>query len=140
MARVQCPKCNGSGRVLSHLNPHDPHKVGAGMGMQRCDSCAGQGFIHNALGTEGESGSAKFVGLRERIANFVIGIFAIFFGIVFANAPIFGLNWVVSGFIGLLLGGFVGGALLAFRIGRYILLALGLGFIIAVIVSVILEN
>lgn len=49
---AQCPKCNGSGRVLSHLNPHDVDKVGAGMGMHRCDRCAGQGIIHGASGSD----------------------------------------------------------------------------------------
>lgn len=53
MAGTQCPKCNGSGRVLSHLNPHDPNKVGAGMGMHRCDRCAGQGVIYGASGAGG---------------------------------------------------------------------------------------
>lgn len=50
---AQCPKCNGSGSVLSHLNPYDANKVGAGMGRHRCDRCAGQGVIHGASGAGG---------------------------------------------------------------------------------------
>lgn len=50
---AQCPKCNGSGRVSSHLNPYDANKVGAGMGMHRCDRCAGQGVVHGASGAGG---------------------------------------------------------------------------------------
>jgi len=50
---AQCPKCKGSGSVLSHLNPHDANKVGAGMGMHRCDRCAGQGVVHGAPGVGG---------------------------------------------------------------------------------------
>lgn len=50
---AQCPKCNGSGRVVSQLNPYDANKVGAGMGMHRCDRCAGQGVVHGASGAGG---------------------------------------------------------------------------------------
>lgn len=50
---AQCPKCKGSGSLLSHLNPHDANKVGAGMGMLRCDICAGQGVVHGASGVGG---------------------------------------------------------------------------------------
>lgn len=53
MAGTQCPKCKGSGSVLSHLNPHDANRVGAGMGMHRCDRCAGQGVVHGASGAGG---------------------------------------------------------------------------------------
>jgi hypothetical protein len=142
MARAQCPKCHGTGSVVSHLNPHDANKVGAGMGMHRCDRCAGQGVIHTGLGGGAAGGFPGSAGgsLGERVGNLVIWIFAIFFAIVFANAPLFGLNWVVSGFIGLLFGAAVAGALLAFRIGRYILWALGLGFIALVIVMGIIEK
>ncbi len=41
---AQCPKCNGTGRVVSHLNPYDVNKVGAGMGKHRCDRCNGTGI------------------------------------------------------------------------------------------------
>ncbi|MCW9058872.1 MAG: hypothetical protein OQL11_08375 [Gammaproteobacteria bacterium] len=53
---AQCPKCKGTGRVLSHLNAYDPNKVGAGMGMHRCDRCAGQGIVHG-MGGGGGAGS-----------------------------------------------------------------------------------
>lgn len=140
MTRTQCPSCTGSGRVVSHLNPHDPYKVGAGMGMHRCGRCAGQGFIHTGSGAAGSSASSLGENLRERFGNLVILFFAFFFGLVFANAQPFGLNWFVSGIIGLILGSAIGGFLLATRVGRYILLALGLGFVVAVVIAVILKN
>ena len=55
---AQCPKCKGTGRVLSHLNSNDPNKVGAGMGMHRCDRCAGQGIVHGMSGAGGGGASA----------------------------------------------------------------------------------
>ncbi|MGB5326520.1 MAG: hypothetical protein WBN40_14025 [Pseudomonadales bacterium] len=38
---------------MSHLNPNDPNKVGADMGMHRSDRCAGQGIVHGAAGAGG---------------------------------------------------------------------------------------
>lgn len=140
MAGAKCPKCNGSGSVLSHLNPHDANRVGAGMGMHRCDRCAGQGVIHTGIGLGAVGGSSGGGSLGDRVGNYVIWIFAIFFALVFANVPIFGLNWFVSGFIGLLIGAFLGGFLLSNRIGRYILWTLGLGFVVLVIVMGIIEK
>lgn len=60
---AQCPKCKGTGRVVSHLNPNDPNKVGAGMGMHRCDRCAGQGIVHGAAGAGGNALLAIVTGL-----------------------------------------------------------------------------
>lgn len=140
MTGARCPKCNGSGRVLSHLNPHDVHNVGAGMGMHRCDRCAGQGVVHGGPASAGGFGSSGGGSLSEQLRRLVIWIFAIFFALVLGNAPPFGLNWAISALIGLVLGSIVGGLLLAFRIGRYILWALGVGFVVAVIVGVIIDK
>lgn len=98
------------------------------MGMHRCDRCAGQGVIHGASGL-GAGGAVNS-------AHPVIWIFSIFGALVFANAPLFGLNWFVSGFIGLLIGAAIGGVLLSTRIGRIILWALGLGFVVLVLIQV----
>lgn len=134
MVGATCPKCNGSGRVLSHLNTRDVHTVGAGMGMHRCDRCAGQGVIHGGFGGSGRGS------LRQQFRQLVIVIFAISFAIVLGNAPPFGVNWPMGALIGLVLGSVVGALLLAFRVGRYILWALGLGFVGAMIVAVIMQS
>ncbi|NWG45425.1 MAG: hypothetical protein HXY25_02615 [Alphaproteobacteria bacterium] len=142
MSGAKCPKCNGTGSVSSQIHGYDPNKVNAGMGMHRCDRCAGQGVIHVGLGmgTTGSDVASGDGSLGDRVGNIVIWVFAIFFGLTLANAPIFGLNWAVSGFIGLIVGAAVAGLLLAFRIGRYILWGLGAAFVIAVIVALSLEG
>lgn len=102
MTSVQCPKCNGTGRVLSHLNPYDANKVGAGMGMHRCDRCAGQGVIHGASGAGGSQRLGE--GLMSMImALFVhpkfsfVGFWLISTGLLLSMAPLFNLeelpNW-----------------------------------------------
>lgn len=140
MSRTQCPKCNGTGSVLSHLNPHDVNKVGAGASMHRCDRCAGQGFIHGAGGSPGVFGGGAGGSFGERVGNLVMFIFAIFFAMVLGDVQPFGLNWVVSALIGLFVGAVVAGFLLATRIGRYILWALGIGFVVAVAIAMMLDK
>ena len=60
---AQCPKCNGTGRVVSHLNAYDPNKVSAGMGMHRCDRCAGQGVVHGVGGGGGGSAGSQLMAI-----------------------------------------------------------------------------
>lgn len=94
---AQCPKCNGSGRVLSHLNPHDVNKVGAGMGMHRCDRCAGQGVIQGASGVGG--GQQLGEGLMAIVAALFLHPFFAFVGF-----------WIICTGLLLLLGHVLGTA------------------------------
>ncbi len=128
MARVTCPKCHGNGDVPGHLQPNT---VGTprGMGTVRCNQCGGSGTIYAADGPGGESGGGGGIDFAGGLSKAAMWIFGIFFALVFANVPIFGLNWFVSGIIGLCIGAALGGFLAATRIGRYVLLALGLAFI-----------
>ncbi|MCB0476014.1 MAG: hypothetical protein KDC69_10075 [Flavobacteriaceae bacterium] len=134
MARKTCPVCHGSGDVPGHLQPY--HQVGhaRGMGAVRCNGCGGSGVIDDGLGQQSEGGAS---GMPASVGNPIVWIFGGFFALVFANAPVFGLNWFVSGIIGFVVGNFVGNLLISTRIGRYILLALGLGFVMLVILELI---
>ncbi len=64
---AQCPNCNGTGRVVSQVNPHDVNKVGAGMGMHRCGRCNGQGVIQGGSG--GGGGQQLGDGLMAMVAG-----------------------------------------------------------------------
>jgi uncharacterized membrane protein YhdT len=94
---AQCPNCNGSGRVLSHLNPHDVNKVGAGMGMHRCARCNGQGVIDGASGNSGgqEFGNGLLgiiLALFLHPAFSFVGFWLIGFGLLLAMAPVLGVS------------------------------------------------
>jgi len=136
MTGATCPKCNGSGRVLSHIHTRDVHNVGAGMGMHRCDRCGGQGVVHGGLGSGGGSGGGN---LAYQFRRLVIWMFAIPLAFGFGSEPPFGLNWALSALIGGTLGAGLALALLSFRIGRYILWALLLGFFGSAIIAGIMK-
>lgn len=97
MTMAKCPKCNGSGSVLSHLNPYDTNKVGAGMGMHRCDRCAGQGVVHGASGAGGgqELGNGLMAVIAALFLHPVfsfVGFWLICFGLLLSIAPVLGLS------------------------------------------------
>jgi|GEM_PF-4280998 len=102
---AQCPNCNGSGRVLSHLNPHDVNKVGAGMGMHRCGRCNGQGVIHGASGNAGspELGNgfmAIILGLFLHPVFSFVGFYLVCTGLFLWLVTVFGDN-VLGDMLGL---------------------------------------
>ena len=124
---MQCPKCKGSGTVLSHLNPHDANKVGAGMGLHRCDRCAGQGVVHGAAGTGG--GQQLGDGLMAMVAALFLHPFFSFVGFwlictglllalgsVLGTAAGFDMNHPPTWFFGLAMG--ISGVLAALLAGR----------------------
>ena len=131
MARATCPSCHGSGDMPGHLQPYT---VGTprGMGTVRCNRCGGSGVIYDEQGP-GDGGGASLS--SGGWANVVVWIFGIFFAVVFANVPMFGLNWFLTGIIGMCIGAGLGVLLTSTRIGRYILLALALGFVVLVIIQ-----
>ncbi|NND71811.1 MAG: hypothetical protein HKN43_09540 [Rhodothermales bacterium] len=100
-----------------------------GMGAVRCNQCGGSGVVYSEDGSIGGPASSG------RWENLVVWIFGIFFAIVFANVPMFGLNWLVTGFFGMCIGAGLGVFLSSTRIGRYILAALALAFVVLVIIQ-----
>lgn len=50
---AQCPRCSGTGKVLSSQNPFEPNKVSTGWGTHRCTACNGQGVVQGAAGAGG---------------------------------------------------------------------------------------
>lgn len=86
------------------------------------------------------SASGAGGGLGYQFRRLIIWIFTIAFAAGFGSAPPFGLDWVLSAAIGGVLGASLALALLSFRVGRYILWALGLGFLGSVIIAGIMSS
>lgn len=101
---AQCPKCNGTGRVVSHLNPNDVNKVGAGMGMHRCDRCNGQGTVQGGSGAGGgqqvgEGFMAIVSGLFLHPVYSLIGFYLII--LVFLGVSVEKYDTVIANLLGL---------------------------------------
>ena len=115
---VKCKKCDGTGSVLSHLNPYS-QRINAGHGTHMCNACGGMGRIHDP-----NAAPAAPRAKTKPVVWYFGGIGALFGGVL---QP-WDIGWFFGaafGFIGL---GVVAGILSEFRIGRIVLFVAGAAF------------
>lgn len=95
---AQCPKCSGTGKVLTSQSPFEPNQVSTGWGTHRCTACNGQGVVQGAGG--GGGGQAAGQGC-------MLAFTALFLHPVFAYVGF----WLIATVLLLVLGSAAGFAL-----------------------------
>ena len=116
---ARCVYCNGAGRVSANAQPG--YKESVGWGMAVCRQCGGSGTDNRAAGNNG--------GATSRVkAHPVVWVFAILGGIFGSAMTEFGVNVLVGALVGFVVLGASASVLMHFRIGRRILIGIGVLF------------
>ncbi len=134
-AYVKCKKCNGSGSVLSHLNPYDAYKVTAGMGMHRCNSCGGMGKVYDHYATPDGPASPKAT--TKPVVWFFGILGALYAGVL---QPLSAADWFVNAVLGFVGAGMAAGFMSESSIGRIILGIIGFVLIAPIVAGILMSG
>jgi hypothetical protein len=125
---ARCVYCNGTGRVSANAQPG--YKVNAVWSMVDCRHCGGSGGDDRAVG-----------GAAPRVkAHPVVWLFAILGGIFGAALSEVGVNVLVGAVGGFVVLGAIAGVLMRFRVGRRILIGIGVLFAALLALGAFLSN
>ena len=129
---ARCVYCNGSGRVSEDAQPGYSKDVGWGMAL--CQHC-------NGSGTDGRQADGTTGGATPRVkAHPVVWLFAIVGGIFGAGLSEVGVNILVGAFGGFVVLGAIAAVLMRFRVGRRILIGIGVLFAALLALGAFLSN
>ena len=129
---ARCVYCNGSGRVSENAQPGYSKYLGWGMAV--CQHC-------NGSGADGRPAGGATDGAIPRVkAHPVVWMFAILGGIFGAALSEVGVNVLVGAVGGFVALGATAGVLMRFRIGRRILIGIGVLFAALLALGAYLSN
>ena len=133
-AYLTCEKCRGSGAVVSHLNPYDGPKVGAGFGTHRCTNCGGRGKVYDFYATRNGPASP---GAKTKPVVWLFGILGALYGGVLQP---FGTDWFVGAVLGFVGAGMAAGFLNESRIGRIVLGVIGFALVAIIAAGIVMSG
>lgn len=129
---ARCVYCNGAGRVSANAQPG--YKESAGWGMAVCRHC-------NGSGTDGRPAGGATGGATPPVkAHPVVWVFAILGGIFGSALSEVGVNVLVGAVGGFVALGATASVLMRFRIGRRILIGIGVFFAAMLALGAYLSN
>lgn len=118
--------------MLSHLNPYDGHKVGAGMGMHRCNSCGGMGKVYDHYAAPDAS-----PGEKTKPVVWFFGVFGALFGGVLQP---WGMDWFFGAVFGFIAAGMAAGFMSESLIGRIILGIIGFSLVALMAAAIVMSG